>query len=163
MYSDCLRAGRSGDRIPVGVRFSAPVQISPEAHPASCTMGTGSFLGVSVAGAWRWPHTPSSADVKKSLRDFVAYERVKPTLRGKLQSVLPHMQEFKKLWYNLFYTIINWVPDGGPVRSETSTGVSSSSFSFFFFFLLPSFFFFFFYIYVCVCVCVCVYIYIYII
>jgi len=27
-------------------RFSAPVQTGPEAHPASCTMGTGSFLGV---------------------------------------------------------------------------------------------------------------------
>jgi len=26
--------------------FSAPVQIGPGAHPASCTMGTGSFLGV---------------------------------------------------------------------------------------------------------------------
>jgi len=25
------------------VRFSAPVQTSPEARPASCTMGTGSF------------------------------------------------------------------------------------------------------------------------
>jgi len=37
---------RSGDRILVGVRFSAPVQTSPEAHPASCTMGTGSFPGV---------------------------------------------------------------------------------------------------------------------
>ena len=24
-------------------RFSAPVQTGPEAHPASCTMGTGSF------------------------------------------------------------------------------------------------------------------------
>jgi len=35
-----------GDRIPVGARFSAPVQTDPVAHPASCTMGTGSFPGV---------------------------------------------------------------------------------------------------------------------
>jgi len=28
------------------VRFSAPLQTGPEAHPASCTMGTGSFPGV---------------------------------------------------------------------------------------------------------------------
>ena len=45
-YSDWLRAGRSGDRIPVGEKFSAPVQTGPGAHPASCTMGTGSFPGV---------------------------------------------------------------------------------------------------------------------
>ena len=37
---------RSGYRIPVGARFSAPVQIGPGAHPAFCTMGTGSFSGV---------------------------------------------------------------------------------------------------------------------
>jgi len=30
----------------VGARFSAPVQTGLEAHPASCTMGTGSFPGV---------------------------------------------------------------------------------------------------------------------
>jgi hypothetical protein len=35
-----------GDQIPVGVRFSAPVQTSPGAHPVSCTMGTRSFQGV---------------------------------------------------------------------------------------------------------------------
>ena len=28
-----------------GSRFSAPVQIGPGAHPASCTMGTGTFPG----------------------------------------------------------------------------------------------------------------------
>jgi hypothetical protein len=38
-----LRAGRSGDRIPVGLRFSAPVQTSPGAQPASCKIGTGFF------------------------------------------------------------------------------------------------------------------------
>ena len=45
-YSDLLRAGRSGDRIPVGARFSAPVQTCPGADPATCTMGNGSFPGV---------------------------------------------------------------------------------------------------------------------
>ena len=43
--SDWLRAGRAGDRIPVEARFSAPVLTGPGAHPASCTMGTGSFPG----------------------------------------------------------------------------------------------------------------------
>jgi hypothetical protein len=42
---DWLRAGRSEDRIPVGRNFP-PVQTGPGAHPASCTMGTGSFPGV---------------------------------------------------------------------------------------------------------------------
>ena len=44
-FSDWLLAGRSGDRIPVGARFSARLD-RPGAHPASCTMVTGSFPGV---------------------------------------------------------------------------------------------------------------------
>ena len=45
-----LRAGWSGDRLPVGARFSAPVQTGPGAHPAYCTVGTVSFLGVKGLG-----------------------------------------------------------------------------------------------------------------
>jgi hypothetical protein len=39
---DSPRDGRSGDRISVGARFSAPVQTGPRPHQASYTMGTGS-------------------------------------------------------------------------------------------------------------------------
>ena len=45
-YRDSLRAGGSGDRIPVGARFSAPVQTGPGVHPAS------SFSGGKAARAW---------------------------------------------------------------------------------------------------------------
>ena len=56
-YSDWLPAGRSGDRSPVEARFSAPVQTGPGAHPASFTMGTGSFPGVkSGQGVTLAPH-----------------------------------------------------------------------------------------------------------
>ena len=57
-----LRAGRSGDRISVGVKFTASVQTSPGAHPASCTMGSGYFPGVkSGRGVTLTPPPPSSA------------------------------------------------------------------------------------------------------
>jgi hypothetical protein len=49
-YSNSLRDGRPGDRIPVRARFSAPVQTGPGTHPASYTMGTGSFPGVKRPG-----------------------------------------------------------------------------------------------------------------
>jgi hypothetical protein len=49
-YSYSPRAGRSGDRIPVGAKYSAPVQTGPGAHPASYIMGTGSFPGVKRPG-----------------------------------------------------------------------------------------------------------------
>jgi hypothetical protein len=40
-----------------GARFFAHVQTGPGAHPASCTMGTGSFLGVkSGEGVTLTPH-----------------------------------------------------------------------------------------------------------
>jgi len=50
-------SGWSGDWIPVGERFTAYVQTAPGNHPASCTMGTGSFPGVnSGQGVTVTPH-----------------------------------------------------------------------------------------------------------
>jgi hypothetical protein len=42
-----------------GASFFAHVQTGPGAHPASCTVGTGSFPGGKAARAWCWPPTPS--------------------------------------------------------------------------------------------------------
>jgi len=67
-YSNSPRADRSGDRIPVGARFSAPVQNGPGAYPSSYTMGTGSFPGVMWPGRGVNHPLPSSA--------YVAYSRV---------------------------------------------------------------------------------------
>jgi hypothetical protein len=42
--------GLSKKKIPVGTRFFAHVQTGPGVHPASCTMGAGSFPGVKRQG-----------------------------------------------------------------------------------------------------------------
>ena len=58
--SNSLWAGQPRDRIPVEARFSTPVQTGPVGHPASYTMGTGSFPGVKRPGRGvdQPPHPP---------------------------------------------------------------------------------------------------------
>jgi hypothetical protein len=86
-YSDSLRAGRSGDRIPLGTRFFAEVQTGPGAHSASYIMGTGSLIpGVKRPGRGV-DHPPSSSSRVKERVDlyipllplwaFMARSRVK--------------------------------------------------------------------------------------
>jgi hypothetical protein len=77
-YSDSLRAGRSGDRISVGARFSAPVHTGPGAHPASYTMGTGSFPRVKRPGRGVNHPPPSSAEVKERV-DLYLYSTSGPS------------------------------------------------------------------------------------
>jgi hypothetical protein len=55
-----LRAGRSGDRIRAGARFP---------HPPDRPWV---FLGGKAAGAWRWPPTPSSAEVKERVELYLS-------------------------------------------------------------------------------------------
>jgi hypothetical protein len=62
--SDWLRTGRSRDGIPAGARFFAHVQTGPGAHPASCTMGTGSLSGVKRPRRGADNPLPPSAEVE---------------------------------------------------------------------------------------------------
>jgi len=70
-YSDSLRAGRSGDRILEGERFSTTVQNGSGAHPASYTMGNGSFTGVKQPGHGVDHPPPSSAEVKETVELYL--------------------------------------------------------------------------------------------
>jgi hypothetical protein len=66
-----LRSGRSGDRVQVRARFSAPVLTGPGAHPATYTMGTGSFPGVKRPGRGV-NHPPLfSAEVKERVELYI--------------------------------------------------------------------------------------------
>ena len=56
---------------PVGARFSAPVQTGPGAHPASCTMGTGSFSRVKRPGHGVDQPSPSSAEIKERVEVYL--------------------------------------------------------------------------------------------
>ena len=55
----------------MGARFSAPVQTGPGAHPASYTMGTGSFLGVKRPRRDVNNQPPSSAEVKERVELYL--------------------------------------------------------------------------------------------
>jgi hypothetical protein len=64
-YRDSLRAGRSGDLIPVEARFFASIQTGSEVHPASYTVGNGSFPEVKRPGCGVDHPPPSSDEVKE--------------------------------------------------------------------------------------------------
>jgi hypothetical protein len=62
---------RSGDRIPEGARFSAPVQADPGTNPAYCTMGTGYIPGVRRPGRGVGRPPPSSVEVKEGVELYI--------------------------------------------------------------------------------------------
>jgi hypothetical protein len=99
----------------MGAIFSAPIQTGPGAHPASCTVGTGSFRGVeSGQGVKLTPHPllvprpkeRSRAIPLLSLRAFVACKKGETyLLRIKglymFRALLAHPQEVlhNSIWY----------------------------------------------------------------
>jgi hypothetical protein len=65
-----LRAGRSGDRIPVGDTFSIPVQTGTGVHPASWVPGVS---GVKRPGRGVDHLLPSSAEVKERVELYLCF------------------------------------------------------------------------------------------
>jgi len=62
----------------VEARFSAPVQTGPGAHSASCTMGTGSFLGVKSGRGVTLTPSPSSSAVGHERVELYLYSPYGP-------------------------------------------------------------------------------------
>jgi hypothetical protein len=73
-YPSPQRAGRSRSRSPMGVKFSAPVQIGPGTHPASVQWVQSPFPEGKAAGTWFL--TTPSADVRVQLH---VYSSSKPS------------------------------------------------------------------------------------
>ena len=62
-----------------GARFSTPVQTGPGAHPASCKVVTGSFLGIKRQGHGGDHPPPSNAEVKERVELYI-YSPSRPDL-----------------------------------------------------------------------------------
>ena len=70
-YSDSLLAGRSGDRIPVGVEVFRTRPDWSWGPPSLLYNAEEVFPGCKEAGVWRWPPTPSSAEVKERVELYL--------------------------------------------------------------------------------------------
>ena len=64
-YSDSLRTGGSGNRIPVWGEFFCICPHRSWGPPSLLYQGYRVFPGSKAAGAWRWRPIPSSAEVKE--------------------------------------------------------------------------------------------------
>ena len=70
-YSDSLRAGRSGDRIPVVARFSATLQTGPGAHLAPVQRVPGLSVGSKATRRGVNHQSTSSAEVKERVELYL--------------------------------------------------------------------------------------------
>ena len=113
-YNVSLPTGRSVDRIPAEVRFSALGQTGPGIHPVSCTMGT-SFP---ATRAWRCTPTLSSAEVKERVWSYLytpswpSWPVLGWTLFSPIQQTtrrhVPQDHNLKTIAERISYLVVHW-------------------------------------------------------
>ena len=105
-----------GEWIPVGARFSAPVQTGPGSYPASCTIGTGSFQVVkSGRGVTLTPH-PLLVPWSRKSRALLLFPlwTVRP-----VQSLSACTRVHFTLYLNVYVTLLTPIwPSGDNKRRE---------------------------------------------
>jgi len=95
----------------VGGEISAPVQTGLGAHPASCTMGTGSFPGVTRPGRGANHPPPSSAEVKERVELYMYTPLGLPDLFGvtfTFHVIINYHDMFRpvQVIFRLFYRVL---------------------------------------------------------
>ena len=85
--------------------FSAPVQTGPGAHPASCTVSTGSFPGVKRRGRGVDHPPKSSAEIKKRVELYL-YSPSGPSWPVLVKTSLYLLQDFQLFYVHFFITVI---------------------------------------------------------
>ena len=106
-YSDSLRAGRSGDRIPVGARFSSPFQIGSGAHPASWRIGTESLSRRVKRRGNDVDHPPNGAPRLKKEQSYTCTPHL--GLHGLLQGEL-YFYLSVSIYLSIYLSLSSYVP-----------------------------------------------------
>jgi len=100
-----LRDGSSGDRKPVRVRFSSPVQTGPGDHPTSCTVGSGSLFrwwrgrGVALS-----THPPTSSKEVEERTELCLYLFIWTILAFSTNTTkVPHKQKINQVHFESYF------------------------------------------------------------
>ena len=107
--------------MPVGARFSSPVLTGPVAHPASYTMGTGSFPEVKRPGRGFDHQPPSSAEVKERIELYLYFPSgCSWPILGRIL-LLPAVRRFPWSFQCMNFVCGHWVYlDGCSARCKAS-------------------------------------------